>query len=261
MGDIPSNSFAVAAVIVLALPGIIFSGVRHWLRGERPGERNPGLVLARSFVFSVVLAGVYLMLFGGWLFDGIAPGSEADTLVVSDPRAVGGVVTVFFALIPALIALIVYRRDVRVEPSAENSPAWIRGAWTGVQRASAWVDRKLDWLPWMTSRHGYIDIASPWEKANRDNKDAAWVKIQRENGQWIGGWLTHGSLAAAYPEQHQLYIDQQYEMTADGDFGDALTDTGVWIVVGDKDVVSWIKSGRIAAREEQAKQNKRRIVS
>ncbi|NCD20247.1 MAG: hypothetical protein EOL89_09725 [Actinobacteria bacterium] len=106
----------------------------------------------------------------------------------------------------------------------------------------------------MTSRHGYIDIASPWEKANRDNKDAAWVKIQRENGQWIGGWLTHGSLAAAYPEQHQLYIDQQYEMTADGDFGDALTDTGGWIVVGDKDVVSWIKSGRIAAREEQAKQ-------
>lgn len=261
MGDIPSSSFAVASVIVLALPGIIFSGVRHWLRGERPGERDLGLALARSFVFSVVLAGVYMAIFGGWLFNGIAPGAGPDTIVINDPRAVGVIVTVFFALIPALIALIVYRRDVRMEAPAEHSPAWIRSTWGAAQRAFAWVEGKLDWLPWATSRHGYVDIASPWEKANRDNKDAAWVKIHREDGQWIGGWLTHGSLAAAYPEQHQLYIDHQYEMTADGDFGEALEDTGVWIVIGDKDVVSWIKSGRIAARAEQAKQNKRRIVS
>lgn len=219
------------------------------------------MAVARSFVFSVVLAGFYLTLFGDWLLRGVAPGSDADTIVITNARAVGLVVLVFFAVIPVLIALFVYRRDVHIEPPAEDASKWIGTAWAVLRRACAWLDRRLDWLPWVGSRHGYVDIPSPWEKANRDNRDAAWVKIQRENGQWIGGWLTHGSLAAAYPEQHQLYIDQQYQMTQDGDFEEPLPDTGVWVVVGDKDVVSWVKEGRVAERKDQARQHQRRIVS
>ncbi|TDL45292.1 DUF6338 family protein [Microbacterium oleivorans] len=218
--DIPTSGFTVAAFVVVALPGLILVGIGRWARGESAEDRDVGLSIARGSVFAITLTSLYLLILGESAWRGVAAGAEPDTLVISDTRALALTVLGLYILIPAAVALLLNMRHVR---------------WLQVTEAR--------WLRVPRSRHGYTMTPTPWDHAARRHQ-ASWVKVRKSSGQWVGGWVTRGSFASAYPEPRAIYIDTAYQMTSDGNIGQAMSGTGIYVTIGDDDVVIWIDPTR-----------------
>lgn len=215
--DIIESSFAVASFLVIALPGLVYSAIRRWARGERPEDRDFGLSVARGAVFAVTLTGIYLLVFGNSLGVGLAPGADTDAFVVKDARALALTVLGLYVVLPGMIALVLNHRHL---------------TWQSIGNSR--------WIRYLRSRHGYSDAPTAWDYAARKCQ-SSWVKVRKSNGDWIGGWFTKGSYASTYPEPKSIYIDQQYRMTSDGNFGEEIPGTSVFLTVSDDDVVIWVK--------------------
>lgn len=220
---LPEGSFAIATLIVVALPGFISAGIRRWARGEFAEDRVLGLSIARGTTFAVVLTGLYLLIGGDGVFESLQAGKGTDTIVISDPRRLAVTVLVLYVVVPAVVAMIVNRTHIEWKV-----PAKLEGA------------TNFRWVRLPSSKHGYKSTPSAWDHATIHNHHA-WVKVQRSDGQWIGGWYTKGSFATTYPEPRSLYIARQYEMDDNGDFGDEIPNTGIFIMVGDGDLVFWTR--------------------
>lgn len=217
---IPEGSFAVAAFVVFALPGLIYAAVRRWSRGEQSEDRDFGMSVARGVIYSLALSGVYLLLFGEHLFTGLKGGADADTIAFADVRMVAWVILVLYIVVPGVIAVILNSRHIVWEPVG-----------------------KLSWIRFPRSRYGYSSTPSAWDHAARRNQNA-WVKIRRADGKWVGGWVTKGSFVTTYPEKPSIYIDKQFAMKDDGNFGPEVAATGVFITIGDGDIVVWAKTDK-----------------
>lgn len=215
--DLIEGSFAVATFIVLALPGIVYVAVRRWARGESAEDRDFGLSFARGVVFAVALTCVYLLAFGESLGAGIASGRDADTLVIGDARVVALTILMLYIVLPAATAFGLNSRHVMWQRIGESR-----------------------WLRYPRSRHGYTNTPSAWDHAARKGQ-SSWVKIQKANGDWIGGWVTRGSFVSAYPEPRSIYIDAQYAMTSDGNFLNPVPGAGVFLSISDDDIVVWVR--------------------
>ncbi|WP_430644934.1 DUF6338 family protein [Agromyces sp. GXS1127] len=213
---LPEGSLAVAVFVVMALPGIVYAGVRRWARGELAGDRDVGLAIARGVVLSVALSSIYLLVLGDGLISGVGAGSDADTLVITDPRAVAVTVLCLYVLVPLVLSLALNFRFIE------------------------WNIREKGRFRLPSSKYGYTGTPSAWDHAARAGQQA-WVKIHKGDGRWIGGWVTQGSFATTYPEKPSIYIAQQYIMTEEGNFGPAIPQTGVYVTIGDDDIVIWTK--------------------
>lgn len=227
---VPEGSFAVAAFIVIAVPGFIYAWIRRWLRGESATDRDVGLSIARGAAFAVALTAVYLALFGGLVTTGIVSTAGSDSLGLSDPQLVGRTVLVLYVVVPTLISALLQLRHI----------AWRKIVWA--EGTPAWLQTALGWTRWPRSKHGYNPIPTAWDYAVTQNSQnlGAYVKIKRgSSNEWIGGWYTGDSFASMYPEPRSIYIHQQYAMNKKGEFGDALPDSGVFLMVNDDDVVYW----------------------
>ena len=204
--DAPTTSFAVAAIVVLALPGFIYAAIRRWAGGENSDDRNIGALFARGLVFTVWLSAIYF----SWAADPLSPASRLTPSPIRYsspiPRQVAGLVLVLFVVVPALLSLVAVRRDIAWERRVR--PRWLR-----------WV-----WLP--RSSHHYVGTPTSWDHAVRKHTDdpekGTWVKIRRADNVWVGGWFTKGSHVTMYPEPESIYIDEQFEMTVEGGFGDPI---------------------------------------
>jgi hypothetical protein len=213
--DVIEGSFALATFVVIALPGLVYAAVRRWARGEAPEDRNFGLSVARGADFAAGLTGIYMLIFGDALGLGVAAGTDADTLVIRNPRALALTVVGLYLAVPGAIALALNHKYLE---------------WLPV--------RSANWLRYPQSKNGYSDTPTAWDHAARRNS-SSWVKIRKADGGWIGGWFTKGSFASTYPEQKAIYIDQQYQMSAGGNFGTAIPGAGVLVTVSDGDIVIW----------------------
>lgn len=214
---LPEGSLAIAMLVVVALPGLIYSAVRRWARGESAEDRDLGLSIARGVVFAIALTSAYLFILGDALFVGLTSGTDADTLTIADARSVALAVLGLYVVLPTVLAFILSLPHIE----------WSKSTW------SRWVV-----LP--RSRYGYSSTPTAWDHAMRRNQ-CAWVKIHRANGEWVGGWFTKGSFATAYPETQAIYIDQQWTMTAEGNYGAPVPHTGVHLTIADDDVVIWTR--------------------
>lgn len=230
---IPEGSLAIAAFIVLALPGFIYAGVGRWARGESATDRNVGLTVARGAVFAVALTGIYLLFFGNWLYDGLGTGAATDAVIITNPRLLGLAVLLFYIAVPTVASIVLHRR--RIE--------WVSPNWATDAKANA--KRGLRWVRLPQSKHGYNSVPSAWNHATEQNHQA-WVKIKRSNGEWVGGWFTKGSFVTTYPEPRSIYIAHQFRMTDDGNFDgeDPIPGAGVFLMISDDDVVFWTNPAR-----------------
>lgn len=214
---LPEGSLAMVLLIVIAVPGFIHSAIRRWARGESVSDRDLGLSIARGTVFAITLSCVYLVGFGNLVLVGLAAGSDVDTVTMTNPRAVALTVLVLYVIFPALVALALNLQHIE---------------WATSQH--------FGWLRLPRSRHAYNSFPSAWDRAAQRNQHA-WIKIRRPNGEWVGGWFTKGSFSTTYPEERALYIDQQWSMSADGNFIVPIANTGIYVAIGDEDVVIWTR--------------------
>lgn len=241
---VPESSFAIAAFVVVALPGFLYAAVGRWARGESASDRDVGLTIARGAAFAVTLTGVYLVLFGAWLFEGIEVSTNSEALTISDPRRLGVTVLVFYIVVPAVISALLHRQHI----------TWSRPGWA-LDKAGD-VKKGRRWAKYVHSRHGYSAVPSAWDHAARQNHNA-WVKIKRSNGEWVGGWFTKGSFVTTYPEPRAIYVADQFAMTKDGNFigEDPLPGSGVFLMISDTDLVFWTNPKRAQQQEaERAEQ-------
>lgn len=196
---LPGSSLALAALVIVALPGFISAGIRRWARGEFAEDRMPALSLARGATFAVVLTSIYLIIFGGYLYESLRAGRGADTIAINDPRRMALTVILFYVVVPTVAGLLMNSRHIkwRAPPKlADNSLVkWVR-------------------VPY--SKHGYGSTPTSWEHAVTRN-DQSWVKILCSDGLWVGGWYTKGSFTTTYPEPHSIYIDRQFAMSDEGE--------------------------------------------
>ncbi|MEI2269476.1 DUF6338 family protein [Microbacterium sp. No. 7] len=231
MMGIPASSFAVAAFVVIALPGFIYAAVSRRFRGEAATDRDVALTVARGAVFAVTMTAFYLAFLGAGLLGSLSAADTPDSFVVNNPKYLGGVVLILYVAVPAIVSLLLNWRHVE----------WSNPAWTLREDGS----RKavLGWVRYPRSRHGYSSMPSAWDHAASENH-GAWVRVRRSNGEWVGGWYTAGSFATTYPEPRSIYIARQYVLKDDGTIVKPEPNTGVFLSIGDDDMVFWTNPKR-----------------
>jgi len=228
---IPAGSFAIAAFVIIALPGFIYAAVCRWFRGESAADRDVPLTIARGAIFAVAMTAVYLATFGNDLFASLQPGSQADSLTVTHPGDLGRAVLLLYVVVPVVVSFILNLRHVKWD-----HPKFLTGNNGKAFRGSGWVR-----LP--RSRHGYSSIPSAWDYAASQNHNS-WVKVKRANGDWVGGWYTDESFVTTYPEPRSIYIAHQHTMKPDGTIDEPIPQTGVFLSIDDDDIVIWNNPNR-----------------
>ena len=220
--SLPESSFAIAVLIALAVPGIVFSTVRTFLRGYSYEDKDLASRLSQAITVSVVLVAVYMMFFSTLVFRGLelTTGKDAD-VVITDASLVGMDVAIFAVAVPAALA------------AARYGIPWSRWSWPGELR------RALSFGAAATMS----SAPTAWDFAAR-SRNEMYVRIWRpenDSGRWIGGWYSGGSYMSSYPEARDLFIALPFNMGADGSFTSATENSvGLWITIRDDDFVEWL---------------------
>jgi len=221
--SLPVTEFGILSLVILAVPGLVYSTVRRWSWGETFTDRSVGLAIARGTTLAVVLNSLYLIIFGREISD-ILTFNEAGAISVHNPRGLGIWILILYILAPLLLSLILN--------------------WTHL--------RLVKQFPYIRSKHGLVRSPTPWDDLVRYRSDA-WIKIRRANADWVGGWYSGGSVASSYPESPSIFIGHQYEMDGDGAFGDPIPDSGVYLKIADDDIVIWIDGHEDGSSNEQGR--------
>jgi len=122
--DVPTTGFAVVAVIVLAVPGFVYAGVRRWAVGERAADRDVGLSIARGIVFAAALASVYAIA-AGPLITGSVSISSSGAVSIVNVRLSGLLVLGLFVIVPLAISAFAHRDAIEWHASNPGRP-WLR---------------------------------------------------------------------------------------------------------------------------------------
>ena len=221
---VPTDIAGALLIVILVVPGFAFGTVRAAVRAPT-GASDTQLTsrIAAAVMTSIVFDAIYLILLGivqprvEWLRVTQDPGS----FLPREPHLLGITVLILGFVIPVGAALgLYYRVDWR--PLAR--PGWPR-----------WVRKPV-------RRGGYRNFPTAWDRA-APGAGGTFVRVRLEDGKWIGGWFSSSSFVSTYPHTRDLFIEQQYRMKKDGTFGEAVEgSSGVWLAIGDADVVEWITS-------------------
>ena len=86
----------------------------------------------------------------------------------------------------------------------------------------------------------YESTPTAWDLVTTTT-EAGWVRVRLADGVWVGGRFGNSSYFSTYPEPRDLYIQEQYVMSENGDFGEPLPSTGgVWVAIRDDYLVEWL---------------------
>lgn len=213
---VPGTRFALAVLLVLILPGIVYGAVRSSVRGLRHHDRDIAARILGAVTVGVSLDAVYVLMLGSagleWLRVNKAGAPE-------HPRATAVLVLGLGVLLPAARAYVV------------QGKLTIRD----LEKPRLKVRRFL--LP----SAGFQSTPTAWDFA-APRLGSHWVRIRLAEGKWVGGWWSGRSYMSTYPEPRDIYIEDQHYMDPDGKFeGPVEGSAGVWVAVQDGDIVEWIK--------------------
>lgn len=215
--SIPTEPFGIVALLILLVPGAVYTYVRTRIRGQWGGDKEIGSRLLQTVVASVLLDAVYLWFFYDSVFRYLV---EAERLPTSETAPLlGFTILVFGVAIPAAAAMLFHYR-----------PRW------------KWLNRirsRLRWLEVFRSGIPFRNTPTAWDFA-APHLSGSFVRIRTKEGGWIGGWFAGGSFVSTYPEERDIFISLQYRMNDDGSFdGEMERSRGVWVPLGEGYVVEW----------------------
>lgn len=238
---VPTTLFQLAAVLLLAVPGIVYTAVRRWLGGPTPEDQALSVRLTRAVGVSVILDLTYLLVAGPALVGLVTGGAKTQrwTGVIEHPRLVAGVGLVLLVLIPAGLAGMAHLRlrRPRWRPTADDAPvpsalsAW----WQNTARPAL-----MCWSPVRLLPRAHPEPTA-WDRAARD-RGGAFVRIYTEDGHWVGGFLGEGSYISTYPQPRDVFIAQEWRLTSTGRFIEPVANSlGVYVPLTGKERVTWIE--------------------
>ncbi len=213
--NIPTDANGVVVLLVLVLPGVVWTTVRTAVRGQFPQDRDVAARVLQSLVISAVLNAAYLLMFGSAAVERVKSGAQGNS---SHPRLAASAVLVLAVIVPATLAYLVHGRPT------------LRPVTTAVGTFR---------LPLSSS--GYESAPTAWDK-KAPALGGHWIRIRVADRTWVGGWYGDESYVSTYPEPRDIYIEDQHHVGEDGMIGAAVDGSaGVWLALKDGDIVEWIK--------------------
>jgi hypothetical protein len=222
--NLPQTIVQVGFVLLMVVPGVVFTAVRRQLRGPTPEDKDFSVRLVNAIAASVIFAGTYLILFGPMLTEWISTseGRSPTKFVEAHPRRFGLIVLLLAVVVPALLGVAAHARLPKWK--------WLQtlGTWT-----LKWVNRIL--------RVRVSSSPSAWDDVAPNRADC-FVRVFTGDGYWVGGYIPAGEgYVATYPHPRDIFIPQQWKMKADGAFEAAITGSlGIYIPLTGSERIEWI---------------------
>ncbi|WP_322544569.1 DUF6338 family protein [Rhodococcoides fascians] len=212
---LPESLFQLLVLLLLVVPGIVFTYVRRWLRGPSADDKDFSVRLIHAIAASVVFDSLYLVAVGPQLLQ-MAQGLTSGQL--DSPRITGLTVLTLTVIIPTLVALVAhlrYKKGLKLTVAERRNP--IPTAW---------------------------DYAAP----QRTN---CYVRIKTNDGKWIGGWMPQGfGYVSTYPESRDIFIPCEFKMSSKGEFLSPIEGSeGVYVPLTGSERVAWVRPGPIDQAE------------
>lgn len=212
---LPTDGLGILSYLVLIVPGVIFILVRSQFRGFRDVDRTVGGRILLAFVVSVIFDAVYIAVLGAAALERLQTGASFR------PHEVAWAAWLFIAMgivIPAIASWIVYGDGVLLRP-LHNAVGKVRARLT---------DSRYEATP------------TAWDLA-ATTTNASWVRIRLSEESWVGGRFGNNSYFSTYPEPRDIFIEEQFEMSTRGEFGEPVRGSaGVWVAVTDDYLVEWL---------------------
>lgn len=215
--SVPDSPLALVALVVLIVPGLVYSVVRRALKGFTADDKSIDTRIAQALLFSIVLDALYLVLVYPKLFAFVRVTDK--TIDIVDPVALGGSILIGAVLVPGLIALV------------------INGPWRLRRRP------KTEGFPLLIERRTrYSSVPTAWDYA-AVLATPRFIRILLPDGRFVGGWWGPESYVSTYPEPRDIFISFPYKMSAEGKFIERTADSdGLWLTVPDGALVEWVNA-------------------
>jgi hypothetical protein len=242
------NTGQLAVLITFVIPGIVYQAVRARLAGEAPQNRDTTNKLLRALAASVVLASVYLMMFGTTLVRALGGGGVATRSWITDHARLTGLLALLLLFaVPAGAAVLAARRwqiggriaSYRHRGVLADHSVFGR---SGFGRAG---NRLLGWVAARSQiRTGlqYDPTPTAWDWAvDHGATGEGYVRVLTKEGRWQGGAFGRNSYFTTYPEPPAIYVEQAWQIDEDGALYAAQeASRGAWIACADAVTVEFL---------------------
>jgi hypothetical protein len=217
---IPGTLGQLLAVLLLILPGFVFTAVRARRRGPTPADGEFGQRIFTSIAYGAALDAIYVMAAGRHAAVAFDHQRYTDEWK-AHPRLLPLVGFGLLILVPVTLGVLDDLRQV----GALDVPY----RWGGRSRR----------LP-LRYQGRYDPTPTAWDFAGPP-RGGTFVRVRQPDGSWVGGWFGNDSFLSTWPEPHDLFIESQWLMTDDGIFERRLEDTrGVYVSCPQGVVVEWV---------------------
>lgn len=220
--NLPQTVLEIGFVLLMVVPGVVFTAVRRQLRGPTPEDQDFSVRLVNAIVASVVFAATYLMIFGSWLTDWIdkSEGSPVKE-IEARPAWFGFTVLSLAVVVPAALGVAAHLRlPKRIDPLVD----WV----------ATWMNRIL--------RVRVSSSPSAWDDVAPNRADC-FVRVFTADGYWVGGYIpSNQGYVATYPHPRDIFIPVQWQMKPDGSFATEIPGSlGIYIPLTGNERVEWVK--------------------
>ncbi|MFL6108099.1 MAG: DUF6338 family protein [Marmoricola sp.] len=189
---IPGTGGQLLVLLLFVLPGSVFQTVRTRLRGPIPSDQDATTKILRALAVSTLLNAVYVAVFGDAVLRPVRARSLEALEDAVDVRLAGLWAVLLLFIVPALLSCVVFW-----------SSRWM------------WPRRVAALVPW--TRPAYHPSSRTWDYAFADIPPV-YVRVLTSEGTWAGGYMGMRSMAAAFPEPLDLFIELPYRMGEGGEF-------------------------------------------
>ena len=221
--NLPQTVVQIGFVLLMVVPGVVFTAVRRRLRGPTPEDQDFSVRLVNAIAASVVFASAYLVLFGPTLVEWIKPSNGSPTKLLEDgPRRFGWTVLLLAVVVPAVLGVAAH---VRVPQ------------WKWIETVKAWCLKCLN----AVLRVRVSSSPSSWDEVAPARADCL-VRIFTTDGYWVGGYIpADQGYVATYPHPRDIFIPQQWVMEPDGAFDKPVEGSlGIFVPLGGGERVEWV---------------------
>jgi hypothetical protein len=207
--SIPGTAYQLVILLVLVLPGVVYSAMARHIRGRMPEDQDVGSLVLRSMMVSAALDSAYLIAFGPRL---ITLARSADPAKYAREAGLWALLLLF--VVPSIVAFVFEGFDWR--PEGRRLP-------------------KLKQL-------GYHPTPTAWDYAAPRHGDC-FVRIRLSDGKFVGGWIGK-SFVSTYPEPRDIYIGSQWYIDQDnGRFLGRIPATrGLYVALSNVELIEWMDS-------------------
>lgn len=173
---IPGTAGQILAIVLLILPGFVFTAVRSRLRGPTPSDGDIGTRVLTSIAFGLILDAVYVLCLGRFLTDRLVGSPARRDELSAHPRTT--VLTAIGLLVVVPIVL-------------------------------AWLDEWRSRTGRLRYKGGYNQTPTAWDFAG-PTRGGVFVRIRQPSGAWAGGWVGDQSYLSTWPEARDLFVETQW---------------------------------------------------